>query len=249
MKLLIVNILLLLLFIKPTVYAQIAEDKNSNVQKVEIPKDKINNYKKDKEFDYSITTEKNSIFSRIYNWLKRILYKILYKIFSWLFGLRYAGKIVGKIIAILPYIALVIFVYLIFRYLLGIDLIRLRKRKNVKMPSVDMSEEERIIKHENLDKLIQQAVDNNDYRLAVRYYYLKTLKLLTQKELIDWKPEKTNRDYIKELSSTRFTDKFRRITFAYDFVWYGNFLPDKKDFIDIKRDFERFFSNNFSSRY
>ncbi len=243
MKLFIINILVFFLF-GFQVQSQIVEDKNLPVQEVNIPKEHIEDYKNNPDFDYAQKTKKDSVIAKFINWLKRIAYKILYKIFSWLFGIKFAPKAVMAVIKALPYVAVVFFVYLIFRYLLGIDLIRMKKRGNAKMPQVKFSDDERIIREENIDELIKKAVKDNDYRLAVRYYYLKTLKLLMQKELIDWKPEKTNRDYTKELTSTAFADSFRKLTFVYDFVWYGKFSPSKNDFSEIKTDFEKIFSKN-----
>ena len=49
----------------------------------------------------------------------------------------------------------------------------------------------------DFEKRINDAVNNRDYRLAVRLYYLKMLKLLSDKKIIDWQINKTNSAYVK----------------------------------------------------
>jgi len=73
--------------------------------------------------------------------------------------------------------------------------------------------------------------------LAIRYFYLKILKQLTEIELIKWEIQKTNEDYIKELSEKRIKEKFKSITRLYDFVWYGNFKINESQFSLVKLDF------------
>jgi hypothetical protein len=100
-----------------------------------------------------------------------------------------------------------------------------------------MSEEEHIIKNENIQKLIQEALANNNYRLAVRYYYLFILQIMTEKELIDWQIQKTNEDYLKELKQERLQHPFKDITRLYDYIWYGEFPMDHEKYQKAESSF------------
>ena len=41
------------------------------------------------------------------------------------------------------------------------------------------------------------------------------------KKWIKWKKDKTNRDYIRELSTTDWHSNFRSVTIMFEKVWYG----------------------------
>ena len=125
--------------------------------------------------------------------------------------------------------------------MLGIDLIRMGKNKKMQLNQVDLSDDERIMQEEDLDQLIAQAIKDKDYRLAVRYHYLKVLKYLIENEYIDWHPEKTNRDYINDMRTHNLSAPFRNLTFIYDYIWYGNFSPNPKVFEEIQSDFKAFY--------
>lgn len=224
-----------------TLKAQKVQPDKEAVEKVEVPKDDIKSFKENPDFDYELKKQEENIFSRFISWAKRKLYKLLSKIFNWLFGHELSSKYLKYFIKSLPYIAVIIFIYLLFRFLLGIDLIRLGKNNKMQLNQVDLSDDERIMQEEDLDQLIKQAVKDKDYRLAVRYHYLKVLKYLIENHYIDWHPEKTNRDYLNDMRTHNLSSSFRNLTFIYDYVWYGNFSPNPREFKEIQSDFKAFY--------
>ncbi|MNE89866.1 hypothetical protein D3C80_1873230 [compost metagenome] len=92
----------------------------------------------------------------------------------------------------------------------------------------------------DFDKLIADAVESRNYRLAVRLYYLKTLKELNNRSLITWKPEKTNHNYITELSAVHLKEGFQQMTHQFEFVWYGEFDLAENDFNSIRHSYQSF---------
>jgi len=91
----------------------------------------------------------------------------------------------------------------------------------------------------NFDSLITDALNESNYRLATRYLYLKSLKLLTNKNIIDWHYDKTNSDYINEITDENTKNIFKRISYIYDYVWYGEFPIDEAVYTKNKSDFEK----------
>ena len=73
----------------------------------------------------------------------------------------------------------------------------------------------------DLDTLLTQAEADRNYRLAVRLGYLRVLRQLSDKELIQWKPDKTNHDYLFELPNGPLPAAFRELTRQFEYVWYG----------------------------
>ena len=92
----------------------------------------------------------------------------------------------------------------------------------------------------NFDEEIEKAVALHNYRLAVRLLYLKCLKQLSDRNLIQWKIDKTNSAYIYELSDPNQRQTFSRLTRQFEFVWYGNFAIDQQAFGNINQMFQDF---------
>lgn len=71
------------------------------------------------------------------------------------------------------------------------------------------------------DRLLQDAIEQNNFRLAVRIYYLMIIKELSAQQLIHWQKEKTNFDYVKELRNSLSYNEFREATVLFEQTWYG----------------------------
>lgn len=95
----------------------------------------------------------------------------------------------------------------------------------------------------NFVKAIEQSLQQNDFRLAIRYYYLWTLKKLSDSNQIKWDPEKTNADYAYELQNSALKHDFEYHSYLYDYAWYGGFEISKEHFSQAKNSFEKFLKN------
>lgn len=91
-----------------------------------------------------------------------------------------------------------------------------------------------------LDELIAQALEKKNYGLAVRYLYQKSISLLKEAELIHWKADKTNHDFLYELGNHPSASYFDRLTYFYEYVDYGDFAIDEVRFSAIEKVFENF---------
>lgn len=69
----------------------------------------------------------------------------------------------------------------------------------------------------------EDAVKQGAYRQAVRYYYLQMLKMLDADDSITWAPQKTNQDYVRECKDAGLRDQLVRLTYLFDYAWYGEF--------------------------
>lgn len=88
---------------------------------------------------------------------------------------------------------------------------------------------------------LQMALEAGNYREAVRMLFIQLIQVLVSEESIKWKPEKTNRDYLREMSSHDKVVHFRNLVFAYEQVWYGEDEIDTLFFDYLRKDFERFY--------
>lgn len=125
-------------------------------------------------------------------------------------------------------------IYLIYRLFLsekGLFTASVRKKTIV-------TEEEDITDTDTLAQRITDAEKAGNYRLAVRYYYLQALSVLAGKGWLQLSPDKTNYQYVRELSGKPIRNDFARITLHYEYAWYGNFTIDKEVYDTIKNEFK-----------
>ena len=105
--------------------------------------------------------------------------------------------------------------------------------------AVSLDEIEENIHEHDFRHYIQQAIEEKNYALAIRLYYLAILKELSIKKNIKWKREKTNREYLREMRSNTSYDSFRQVTQVFERVWYGNGQLAENDFQQLKPNFEQ----------
>ena len=74
------------------------------------------------------------------------------------------------------------------------------------------------------DTLISEAEKNNELNLATRFLFLKTLKTLSDKGFINFSPDKTNKEYLREMQQHSYFTAFRNLTRDYEYIWYGQFV-------------------------
>ena len=96
---------------------------------------------------------------------------------------------------------------------------------------ITLEEVENDLHESDLERFLRQALDKNDYRLALRIYYLMILKALSLKEFIEWKKDKTNYEYCRELRpQPDIYPQFQAITGLFERVWYGDTAIQKEDY-------------------
>jgi len=201
---------------------------------LEFQEERLQDFKADPEFDYSETTVQDTWWSRF----KRYLNLKYQQLLHWLFGDYEASSIIIFIIKLLPYLVILMVILLavwIFNRM-NPGAIFLSESEGGK---VFLSEEEEIVKTSDISDLIQKAVAEENYRLAIRYYFLLILQQLTRKELINYEFSKTDEDYLREIQQQPLQQQFRQLTRIYDFIWYGNFEASQEQFLKSKREFEK----------
>ncbi|GAB3640432.1 hypothetical protein GCM10027423_10680 [Spirosoma arcticum] len=92
----------------------------------------------------------------------------------------------------------------------------------------------------DFDTAVVEAVNQRNYRLAVRLLYLQTLKRLTDADRIQYKPDKTNRQYVYELANSPLQSDFEKLTRQFEFAWYGDFPIDEARFRPLHEQFQSF---------
>lgn len=92
----------------------------------------------------------------------------------------------------------------------------------------------------SFDEAIRAAIDNRNFRLAIRLLYLQSLKHLSDKGYIDWQINKTNTDYISEVSGKPWQSLFKKLTYNFEYTWYGEMNVADEDFKNLHGQFQQF---------
>lgn len=187
----------------------------------------INAYSNNPDFNYGEAIEPpTSFFDRMLSFLFGLFFTII-------------GNPVGDFIfRSVLIISIAFVVILLLNQLLEGNLTSVFTGKKAdKQISFQISEEE--IDEMNLDELKEKALKNSDFHAATRFVYLMTLKLLHQKELINWKIEKTNIDYERELGDHPVIPLFNKLTTFYEFVEYGDFEIDQNGYSKVDHLFSK----------
>lgn len=90
------------------------------------------------------------------------------------------------------------------------------------------------------DKEIQSAIASQNFRLAIRLMYLRTLKELSDRQIIHFAQEKTNSEYLRELNNTPYYKNFFQLTREFEYTWYGKLQLSPEAFSSVERDFNDF---------
>ena len=116
---------------------------------------------------------------------------------------------------------------------------KLRNPK-VKKQIADLEQAVDEIQESDLDRLLRESMASDNYKMAIRVYYLMIIKGLSDKELIKWKKGKTNRTYVREMRKTDYYDRFKYLTREFEKTWFGEKAISQTDFQRLHPDFQSF---------
>jgi len=202
-------------------------DEFSSREAVSFPEDLDKSYKKLSDSYVTDHSEQPEDLS----WLARFFKKLL-KLFpdldlSWIVGLM---RIL--IYIFIGFLALMLIRYLLFRNF-SWQLWKKEPRTVGQVEDDTIGESE-----EDIRRQIRTALDGGNYRLAVRFYYIYLLRRLDENGLIRYNPEKTNSEYVREISSPGYKKDFADLSRAYDYIWYGEVRLADDDYRSLIHRFD-----------
>lgn len=185
---------------------------------------------RDPAFDYHVDPEGESLWSKFIHWLLKV-FEVKHGTFAENFWMEYFWYIMFAVIV-------AIILYLIFKN----EIRGLFYRKS-KLAGGTMEVLDDDINAYDFDKDIREAEANRNYRYAIRLFYLRNLKDLNDRGLIEWKLEKTNADYLREISNRDLQRIFGRCTYIFNWIWYGDFPVNEPEYRQAATVFQSFHNN------
>lgn len=171
------------------------------------------------QYNRDLMTSENNLSEWLTRWLRELLQKI--------FGTHFSEQYIEAVfigIAILMLLLVVWFLY--------------RKRPELFMRT-RTNRQQTALGEETIDGIdfptrTAEALAKGDYREAIRWVYLHTLKHLSDSGRLNWKPFKTPTEYLYEVTSAEIQVPFRNLTRAFLQVRYGNFEASESLFREMK---------------
>lgn len=185
----------------------------------------IDRLKADPDLNYAQPpTVAETLWQRLMRWL------------SWLFFSIFDKATTTDLGRFLMYLVAIVLTIVVIMMMLKVNAFR------VFYSGADQGKQGYQVFHENIhemnfEKLIQEATEKNEYRLATRLIFLYALKILSDKHLIDFSAGKTNHDYVEELQPGEIKTGLNELSFYFDYAWYGNFAINEGQFQKVKNTF------------
>lgn len=85
---------------------------------------------------------------------------------------------------------------------------------------------------------IDRARKAANWPLLVRLLYLQSLTRLISSNIVQYKQDKTNFDYLVQLRQHSLYQDFFKVTRHYEYVWYGKFPVNEAAIQQIEKDFQ-----------
>jgi hypothetical protein len=185
----------------------------------------------DEAFQYEVKVAEKGLWDRFTEWLSYW--------FKRLFGLsdNVSNNAVNITLKVIATIIVLYVIYLIVKVTLNKEGQWIFGKSTTKK-IINHDDIERNLQHVDFEKLIASTLKSGNQRLAIRYYYLWLLKKMSEKNIIDWNPEKTNSDYWYEIKTESLKNDFSYLSYLYNYIWYGEFEITATSFESMKKTFE-----------
>lgn len=179
-------------------------------------------------FDYQQEAQNpETLWSRLRNWL--------FQVISYVFEHPWASVVIKVIFFAIFGLVLAALV----NQLLGGKLSSGFSRSKPQDPFT-LNIQNRSVFDQSYDTMLAKAIEDHQFRDAVRILYLMALKQLNDREMITWKPDKTNHDYLAELGDHPSSRSFDILTSYYEYVEYGDFKIEEAGYQSVHEVYKTF---------
>lgn len=189
----------------------------------------LQRFQQDPDFNYTFQIPPPvSFWDTLKYWVMQFL--------DWFFGL-FGSTATSENTRIFIYIILALAAVIFILLLLRVNINRIFISTSASLP---FEVEEENIHQMDFEQLIDEAVQQQQFRKAIRLIYLYALKKLSEKGLIHWIPGKTNQEYAVEIKDPKLLETFNQLSYYFEYTWYGNFNISESLFQKVKSFFTSF---------
>lgn len=184
----------------------------------------LESYKAQKQFQYHKLSEVNHLTGRwwsdLLNWFQENIFR----------------HITSEMILVLLLVILIVIFILQFN---NIAFSSLFSRKAVSV-SEGMHADTEDLKQADFEILIKKALSDRNFRLAIRFHFLKLIQSMGNMGIVALRDEKTNHEYLNEIADRELKRDFEPLINVFEYVWYGEYEPDEQIYYSLKQGFKGF---------
>lgn len=198
-----------------------------HIEKKSFSSETLRELKQDPALDYKeLPTVAESLWDRILRWIAEFINSFFEAAYTTDWGRFFL------------YIGLVALIVVLVMTVLKVNAFRMLYSRTGSPQKLEALDEN--IHEMDFEKLIQESINRQDFRRAIRLLFLYSLKLLADRHLILWQLGKTNHDYVGELQQTDLRRGLNELSFYFDYAWYGNFQVNRETFDKVQSAFRDF---------
>lgn len=176
--------------------------------------DVLEAYRSDSAFDYTSDYDKSGA------WFTLLMIYLL-EFFARLFNVGEVAWVIPIVFRILGVLIILAVIYYIFKNRFGSLVIRESKMQR-SAPTISIG----VNDIQDLHKLQRESAVKGDFKLAIRYTFLITLKALHEASAIKLTSWKAPLDYLDEIKESKKED-FQLLIQLFEQTWYGEYLADE----------------------
>ena len=137
---------------------------------------------------------------------------------------------------------IIVLLTLLVLHLMGIKLInkKITLRKTVTYDQEGKPIEPDPIYETQFERELRLALENKNYRKAIRIYFVTIVDELAVARMIKKEKDKTNQKYINELRGTKEQKPFKKLVRLFEIIWYGEIALDEKEYRRLAPEFDNF---------
>ena len=151
-----------------------------------------------------------------------------------LLGLRAAGFITQNLLYVLVFLILVFAVVILSKG--GLRRVFYGAPRSL----VEVATATEDIREMDLGALILEAEKRGDLRRAIRLHYLLVLRNLVDQNVLQWRHDHTDRDYMAQIKDPALRSRFTQVALVFQWVWYGHAELDAASYADLRKPFVEF---------
>ena len=130
----------------------------------------------------------------------------------------------------LMYVGIVVGIGLLLLWLSKQDFIRNKFKKGGTLRGQFDEENPDELILDELERELERALEDDNYNRCLRYLFLLVLERLESRKIIKWHKYTTNGEYLMSVLTYSWYHDFERITYTYEYYWYGEHVLSKDDF-------------------
>lgn len=129
-----------------------------------------------------------------------------------------------------------VFIGIVIAFLLSSNTWLSQKAKKLNTPENVATEIPDDIFAIDFEAYLDKARLAGNYRFAIRLLFLRMLKVMAEKGIIEYSKDKTNMDYLMQIANPANRNALSKTALYYDYVWFGHFEVAKEQYQQIEQE-------------